>query len=118
MKVATVGVLLAGGLARRMGGLDKSLLSLGGERILDRIIARARPQVDNLILNANGDPERFSEFNLPVVPDVIGEFAGPLAGILTGMNWAQANVPGVEWVVSFATDAPFLPTDKAHGVLG
>ena len=111
MTIPTVGVLLAGGLARRMGGGDKSLLSLGGERILDKVIARARPQVDHLILNANGDPGRFSEFNLPVVPDIIDDFAGPLAGILTGMNWAQMNTPKVEWLVSFATDTPFLPKD-------
>ena len=114
MTVTTIGVLLAGGLARRMGGGDKSLLDLGGERILDRVIARARPQVDVLILNANGDPRRFADFGLPIVSDVVGEFAGPLAGILTGMNWAQANVPGAEWIVSFATDAPFLPTDMVE----
>ncbi len=111
MTEATIGVLLAGGLARRMGGGDKSLLKLGRERILQRVIARARPQVDELILNANGDPGRFSGFDLPVIPDCIGEFAGPLAGILTGMNWARKNAPRAEWIVSFATDAPFFPTD-------
>ncbi len=114
MTGTTIGVLLAGGLARRMGGGDKSLLSLGGKRILDRVIARAQPQVDELILNANGDPWRFAEFDLPVVQDVIGEFAGPLAGILTGMNWAHANVRDAEWLVSFATDSPFLPADMVQ----
>ena len=94
-----------------MGGGDKSLLQLDGQRILDRVISRARPQVDALLLNANGDPERFREFGLPVVSDVIGEFAGPLAGILTGMDWARREAPSAEWLVSFATDAPFLPTD-------
>ncbi len=111
MSAGTVGILLAGGLARRMGGGDKSLLELDGQRILDRVIARARPQVDALVLNANGDPERFREFGLPVASDVIGEFAGPLAGILTGMDWARREAPEAEWLASFATDAPFLPAD-------
>ena len=84
MNTGTVGVLLAGGMARRMGGGDKSLLELEGQRILDWVISRARPQVDALVLNANGDPDRFRECNLPVASDVIGDFAGPLAGILTG----------------------------------
>ena len=111
MSAGTVGILLAGGLARRMGGGDKSLLELDGQRILDRVIARARPQVDALVLNANGNPERFREFGLPVAADVIGEFAGPLAGILTGMDWARREAPAAEWLASFATDAPFLPAD-------
>ena len=111
MSTGTVGVLLAGGLARRMGGGDKSLLELDGQRILDRVIARAQPQVDALVLNANGEPERFRDFGLPVASDVIGEFAGPLAGILTGMDWARREVPEAKWLVSFATDAPFLPAD-------
>jgi len=105
------GVLLAGGLARRMGGGDKALLQLGGEHLLTRVIDRVRPQVGSLILNANGDPERFAGFGLPVVEDVIGGFAGPLAGILTGMTWVLENAPGVAWLASFATDAPFLPSD-------
>ena len=95
MSTGTVGVLLAGGLARRMGGGDKSLLELEGQRILDRVISRARPQVDALVLNANGDPDRFREYNLPVASDVIGDFAGPLAGILTGMDWARREAPAL-----------------------
>ena len=111
MNAGITGVLLAGGLARRMGGGDKCLLRLDGERILERVIARAKPQVETLILNANGDPSRFAEFELPVVGDVMGDFAGPLAGILTGMEWARSESPGTKWLVSFATDAPFLPCD-------
>ncbi len=106
-----VGVLLAGGLARRMGGGDKSMASVGGRPILDRIIDRARPQVGPLILNANGDPARFAEHGLPVVADVVDGFAGPLAGILTALEWAAADAPNCVWVASFATDAPFLPAD-------
>jgi len=110
-----IGVLLAGGLARRMGGGDKGLAELGGRPILERIIERVRPQVSELILNANGDGGRFGDYGLPVAPDVIGDesggFAGPLAGVLTGMEWAADHAPGVPWVASFATDAPFVPLD-------
>ena len=106
-----VGVLLAGGLARRMGGGDKPLRTLGGKPILDRVVDCVRPQVHQLILNANGDPARFDQYDLPVVPDVLDDNQGPLAGILTAMDWAAANLPECEYVVSFATDAPFLPSD-------
>ncbi len=106
-----VGVLLAGGLARRMGGGDKCLLRLGGRTVLDHVIERARPQVRTLILNANGDPERFAAFGLPVAADVIEGFAGPLAGVLTGMEWARANRPDCRWIATFATDTPFCPLD-------
>ena len=106
-----VGVLLAGGLARRMGGGDKPLRTLGGKPILDRVVARARPQVTDLLLNVNGDPARFAGYGLPMAGDVIDGHAGPLAGILTGMEWAGAEHPDAEWIASFATDAPFLPGD-------
>ncbi len=106
-----VGVVLAGGLSRRMGGGDKALLKLGGKPILDRIIERARPQVGPLVLNANGDPGRFAAFRLPVAADVIAGFTGPLAGVLTGLDWAAANAPDCPWVASFACDAPFVPPD-------
>jgi molybdopterin-guanine dinucleotide biosynthesis protein A len=83
------GVLLAGGLSRRMGGGDKSLRLLGGKTILARIIARVQPQVDALMLNANGDPSRFDAYGMPVCADIVEGYAGPLAGILTGMAWAR-----------------------------
>ncbi|AIB12392.1 molybdopterin-guanine dinucleotide biosynthesis protein A [Azospirillum argentinense] len=105
------GVLLAGGLSRRMGGGDKSLRTLGGRSILERIVATVRPQVGPLVLNANGDPARFAAFGLPVAADVVEGFAGPLAGVLTGMEWARANAPDCRWLASFATDAPFIPGD-------
>lgn len=104
-----VGVLLAGGLARRMGGGDKPMRELGGKPILDHVIDRVRPQVHHLILNANGAADRFKKYGLPVVADVIEGHQGPLAGILTAMDWAAENVPEAEHVISFATDAPFLP---------
>jgi molybdopterin-guanine dinucleotide biosynthesis protein A len=108
---ATPGVLLAGGLARRMGGGDKPMRQIAGRTILDRVIARLAPQCDGLILNANGDPARFAGFGLPVVPDGVAGFPGPLAGILAGLDWAAANRPGVHWVLSAAADCPFLPRD-------
>ncbi|HEY7610173.1 MAG TPA: molybdenum cofactor guanylyltransferase MobA [Alphaproteobacteria bacterium] len=107
----TVGLLLAGGLSRRMGGGDKCLRPLGGRPVLAHIIERARPQVAALVLNANGDPARFAAFGLPVAPDVIEGFAGPLAGVLTGMEWAARERPGAAWLATFATDAPFFPRD-------
>ena len=111
MKV--VGLLLAGGQSRRMGGGDKALRLLGGVPLLERVIERVRPQVDTLVLNANGDPRRFAAFGLPVVPDNVPDFAGPLAGVLAGLDWAAAYHPDCSFVVSVATDAPFLPTDLA-----
>ena len=108
---AVAGVLLAGGLARRMGGGDKCLRPLAGETLLARVIARAAPQVGPLILNANGDPARFAPYGLSVVADVVEGHAGPLAGILTALDWAAEHAPHHPLVASFATDAPFLPRD-------
>ena len=107
----TEGVLLAGGLARRMGGGDKCLRPLGGRPLLAHIVERARPQVAALAINANGDPARFAAFGLPVVADTIAGFAGPLAGVLAGMEWAAQRHAGAEWLATFATDAPFFPRD-------
>jgi molybdenum cofactor guanylyltransferase len=111
--VKLVGLLLAGGQSRRMGGGDKALRLLGGIPLLARVIERLRPQVDTLVLNANGDPGRFATFGLPVVPDSVPDFAGPLAGVLAGLDWSAAHRPDCSFVVSVATDAPFLPTDLA-----
>jgi molybdenum cofactor guanylyltransferase len=105
------GVLLAGGLARRMGGGDKPMRQIGGRPILARVIARLAPQCDGLILNANGDPARFASFGLPVVPDTIENFPGPLAGILAALDWAAIHRPDAAWILSAASDCPFLPRD-------
>jgi molybdopterin-guanine dinucleotide biosynthesis protein A len=105
------GVLLAGGLARRMGGGDKPMRMIAGRTILERVIARLAPQCDGLILNANGDPARFAAFGLPVVSDSVADFPGPLAGILAALDWAAANRPDVKWMLSAAADCPFLPRD-------
>lgn len=106
-----VGVLLAGGQSRRMGGGDKCLRLLGGKPILEHIIERTAPQVARLVLNANGDPARFADFGVPVAADTVEGFAGPLAGVLTGLEWTRANAPDCAWIATFATDAPFLPLD-------
>ena len=111
------GLLLAGGQARRMGGGDKCLQMLGGQTLLARLVATLRPQVSALVLNANGDPARFSCHDLPVAADVIDGFAGPLAGVLTGLEWARDHAPGCRWVASVACDAPFAPRDLVARLL-
>ena len=111
MTTETFGLVLAGGLARRMGGGDKALIRIGSETILARALARLTPQVTGLVLNANGDPTRFASFGLPVVADSVPDFAGPLAGILAGLDWVAAHRPQTEWVVSVPGDCPFLPRD-------
>src|ERR1700679_1445756 len=106
-----IGVLLAGGFARRRAGAKKPLRLVAGRPLLDRVIERLRPQVAGLVLNANGDPARFAAYGLPVIADSIPDYAGPLAGILAGLDWTAENRPDCPMIVSVATDAPFLPTD-------
>ena len=103
------GVILAGGLARRMGGGDKGLIALGGKPILAHVIERLKPQVDALLVNANGDPRRFAAYGLPVVADSISGSAGPLAGVLAGLDWAAGK--GFAFIVTAASDTPFFPRD-------
>ena len=110
-QMATLGVILAGGLARRMGGGDKTMRAIAGRPILDHVIERLAPQCASLILNANGDPARFDAWGLPVVPDDVPDFAGPLAGVLAALDWTALHHPAIEWVVSVAGDCPFLPRD-------
>jgi len=109
--VKTLGLVLAGGLARRMGGGDKALIEIGGKTILSRVIETLERQCESVILNANGDTSRFTPFGLPVVSDDIPDFAGPLAGILAGLDWLAAHRPDREWMVSVPGDCPFLPSD-------
>jgi len=106
-----LGLVLAGGLARRMGGGDKARIRIGGKSILERVLARLRPQCSAVILNANGDPARFADTGLPVVADGVAGFVGPLAGILAGLDWAAAHAPDVADVLSVPGDCPFLPAD-------
>lgn len=111
MRSDTLAVVLAGGLARRMGGGDKPLRLLGGEPLLAHVLRRLSPQVAEVILNANGDPARFASWRLPVVPDGLPDYPGPLAGILAALDWAAAERPGQAWVVSVPGDSPFIPQD-------
>ena len=112
-----VGVVLAGGLSRRMGGGDKSLRPLGGHPVLAHVIERLRPQVARLLVNANGDPSRFSHFGLPVMADLVPDHPGPLAGVLTGLDWAAAEAPECPWIVTVPGDGPFLPRDLVKRLL-
>jgi molybdopterin-guanine dinucleotide biosynthesis protein A len=105
------GVLLAGGLAQRMGGGDKPMRTIAGRTLLDRVIARLNPQCNELLLNANGDPARFAGYGLPVIADTVPDFPGPLAGILAALDWMAEHRPEVELVLSVAGDCPFLPRD-------
>ncbi len=104
-----LGVILAGGLATRMGGGDKGLLSLGGRPLLAHVIDRLAPQVAGLALNANGDPGRFAQFGLPVIADSVAGHPGPLAGVLAGLDWAAGQGAGM--IVTAAADSPFFPPD-------
>lgn len=104
---AIAGLILAGGLSRRMGGGDKCLRDLGGQPLLARVIDRLAPQVGALALNANGDPARFAAFGLPILPDSVAGFAGPLAGVLAGMDWAAGE--GFPLIATAAADTPFFP---------
>lgn len=110
MRRDIAGIILAGGQSRRMGGGDKSLLSLGSGSVLDQVLSRFGPQIETLALSANGDPNRFSRFGLPVLADTVEGLAGPLAGILTGLEWAAASA-SCKAVVTAAGDTPFLPLD-------
>jgi molybdenum cofactor guanylyltransferase len=106
-----IGVLFAGGQSRRMGGGDKSLKTLGGRPLIAHVIDTLSPQVNALVINANGDPARFAAFGLPVVPDRTADFAGPLAGVLAGMDWASEHRPAARHIVTAACDTPFFPRD-------
>ena len=107
----TLGLILAGGLASRMGGGDKAMIAIAGTPILDRVLERLRPACSAIVLNANGDPARFASYGLPVVADSVPDYAGPLAGILAGLDWAAAHAPNVAFVASVPGDCPFIPRD-------
>ena len=109
-----LGVILAGGLSSRMGGGDKPMKTIAGRTILSRVIDRMAPQCGGLIINANGDPGRFSAYGYPVATDSIDGFAGPLAGILAGLDWAASHRPDVATIISIPADCPFLPRDLAQ----
>jgi molybdopterin-guanine dinucleotide biosynthesis protein A len=116
-ETSTTGLLLAGGRSTRMGGIDKSSLKLGGRTLIERGIARARPQVKELLISANEDIARFAHLGLEIISDNKGGFLGPLAGILAGLEWMQANRPEFSWLATFACDTPFFPPDLVEKLL-
>jgi molybdenum cofactor guanylyltransferase len=112
-----VGILVAGGRSSRMGGGDKCLRPLAGRPILAHIIERLKPQVCDMIINANGDVARFASFGLPVVADSVAGYAGPLAGVHAGLQWVRANRPDIRYAVTIAADTPFFPSDLVQRFL-
>jgi molybdopterin-guanine dinucleotide biosynthesis protein A len=112
------GLILAGGRATRMGGRNKAEIELGGQTLLARTVARARPQVGRLLLNANRDPSLFAHYGLPVLPDTIGDHWGPLAGILAGLDHLRETWPQIGWLASFPTDSPFFPENLVARLAG
>ncbi len=117
LSAPVAGVLLAGGRSSRMGGGDKGMRLLGGRPILARVIERLQPQVGDMVINANGDMARFAEFGLPVVPDALPDYAGPLAGVHAGLSWVRRHRPDIRHAVTVATDTPFLPADLLQRLL-
>ena len=109
--LTTVGAILAGGLARRLGGGDKGLRMIGDRTVLSRLVDRLTPQVARLVLNANDDPQRFQGLGVPVVADSLSDRPGPLAGVVTALEWAALSAPEIAWVVTVPGDAPFIPRD-------
>ena len=108
---------MAGGQGRRFGGADKALLTFAGKTLLEHALQRARPQVGELLINANGDASRFAAFGYEIIPDRIGGFLGPLAGILSGLDWIRGNRPDARWLASFACDCPFFPRDVVQQLI-
>lgn len=114
MVMDAAGVILAGGQSRRMGGVEKALIPLGGTSLIERAIARASVQVADLVINANGDPKRFAHLGRPVVADPVGGFVGPIAGVLAGFGWMRRERPKARWLASFSCDTPFFPIDMVE----
>ncbi|HEY7300757.1 MAG TPA: molybdenum cofactor guanylyltransferase MobA [Xanthobacteraceae bacterium] len=112
----TLGLVLAGGLARRMGGGDKAFIRIGEATILDRVLACLSAQCDGIAINANGDPARFAETGAPVLPDGVTGFLGPLAGVLAGLDYLADKGRGIEWLLSVPGDCPFLPDDLVEAL--
>ncbi len=112
-----IGVILAGGLARRLGNIDKALVKIDATTLLDRAITNLEKQCSQIIINANGNPDRFESTNKPIVADTIEGHAGPLAGVLAAMQWVQQNEPQTKWIATLPVDTPFAPDDFARKLL-
>ena len=114
---SVIGVILAGGQSRRFGGGDKFLKELNGKLLIDHVIDRVSLQTSHLIINSNTNVALFKGQNLPIIPDSISGYAGPLAGILTGMEWVLRFKPQCEWIITFPSDAPYIPLDIAEKII-
>ena len=104
-------VILAGGRSSRMGGGDKCLLPMNGKSLIAHVLAAVTPQTGDILINTNNDPAAYLKFGMPVLPDVIPGFQGPLAGLLTGMLWSRRRHPRQAYILSVAGDVPLLPPD-------
>ena len=109
-----LGVILAGGQSKRMGGGHKGLIELQKKPLCLHVIDRLRPQVGSVILNVNTHEEFFTKFGLPLVKDSLNNFVGPLGGVLAGMDWAFHN--GYEYIVTAAADTPFFPLNLVENL--
>ena len=116
-KKKILGVILAGGLSRRMGGKNKFLKKINNNVIIDLIIERAKKQVDKLIINVNNEIPYLSKFNLSIIPDIVKGYKGPLAGVLSGMSWAKKQSKNIDYIATFACDAPFFPKNLVQNLL-
>lgn len=105
----TIGVVLAGGQSRRMNGVEKSFIKLNQKTLLEHVVTKLQTQLPTVTISANGNPDRFSKFKLPIITDTVEGYAGPLAGVLAAMHWAQLNMPTVTKIVTAAADTPFFP---------
>jgi molybdopterin-guanine dinucleotide biosynthesis protein A len=112
--VRIAGIILAGGQSRRMDGVDKALLPFGDGRVIDHVYARLVRQIEPVALNSNNEPVLFSNLPVSVIPDDIDGFAGPLAGVLAAMEWANNQALPFTHIVTVATDTPFFPDDLVH----
>jgi molybdopterin-guanine dinucleotide biosynthesis protein A len=117
MTEQVAGIVLAGGLSRRMGGGDKGLRELGGKTLMAHTIERLSAQASPVAINANGDLSRFAAYGLPVIPDLTSDRPGPLAGVLAGIRWAEKAAPGARFIVTAACDTPFFPVDMTARLL-
>lgn len=107
-------VILAGGRSSRFGGGDKCLAMLGPQPVIGHVIETLRPQVAAIALNVNGDSAPYERFGLPLIPDDPPDYAGPLAGVLAGLDWAAAA--GQPAIISVAGDTPIFPEDLVIGL--
>lgn len=112
-----LGVLLSGGLSRRMGGEDKALVSIAGQTLVQTTLSRLNPQVSDVLLNTNRDCDFFADLGVEIRADSLDGFLGPLAGVLTGMEWARSKAGEDALILTAAVDCPLFPLDLGQRLL-